>query len=291
MEFEKPIEYEKDVIAQLYEKNVIHESTFQLLTLAQEHRAYITGGFASRYANVVFAKTSISDLKWTTTTNISRERLEWKKFSTYHDIDLWFRTKKEQEEFVANVKRLYEFIDHKDSSAGFADEFYCYDHNDKNAQIVQAIRNICGEPHEVTSVFDIYNAACVIDRKNLYVPKNYQWLLDNDCIHVQNWNNLRGKNLTIHRLAKWLRGRNDIKNMTSSTVKYIEQNLLDLVNVCRTGPRIPKGDNVPSLSVTFEPIMKYLSQDTILLLASCYNSGESYNSTVSIFDLLKKKNT
>lgn len=252
-----------DIIGDLHDHKIINLCTHDVLKTAEKNSGFIAGGFATAYVtdyltvlknaqHPTVEKYRLLSYYTRSTGNICsfQDRMKagpgknklvnvFKEF-VISDIDVWFESREGEIEFRSSVKNGEQFhitVNGKRFKSGtlfgeytpmtYGIQYMSFDERGQSPNMIQIISRMIGGVSEITSSFDIYNAACAIKGTKLYIPVGFERLLKQGFLHLYQ----ESKNdpfVTLCRLKKWRNKQHFKKGYTPSTRKTIAR-LVDTV--------------------------------------------------------------
>ena|SRR3990167_2532553 len=277
----KKIEFDEPIIDILHRQRgprgscAINQATYTLLKECEKFGGFIAGGFASRVARAHLTKGDIrSDveaidyiMRYTVSQDLSKgfwgTRRKYAKFKV-GDIDVYFenlstsgRLIESTLQFTTNGNYIVD-----ETPAGFGVEMGCF--GSRDGQIVQLITKYAGTYEEVTSTFDIYNAACVIKENTLYIPEEWEWLAKNRYLHLRKWNGP----WVLQRMSKWCNKHGYNAGLTPETIRLLNDNITQMLD----DPEKTKTqyDAYRFIFKQIHPFMTFLRPEHLMQITSYY---------------------
>lgn len=242
------IDFEKSIIDELFDLQILNNTTYQLLKIVMKHHGYIAGGFASFLAQTIIANGGVKEWSERTIDGVGRliakkdlwlssgspvraMRSYLKNFKS--DIDVWFENDIDQQAFFDESKSYINIVDIIDGIEKYAIDYVCYDEN--NSQKIQVVKRL-GKPEEIFVDFDFYNAMCYITHNKIFVPDQFEWLCEQKLLHINHFEKSK-INLRLKRMKKWMQTHDFCHGLTPSSMEIIvkEDVLEEVIKYLPTG--------------------------------------------------------
>jgi len=199
-------------------------SVRNILSCAFQAGGYVAGGFATLVARsllknedndslVLSARNHLGSPQWVEGTNN-------RNFGC-GDIDVWFPDESSLKDFMQDPRVVHNTAaaqgGRHQTISGAATEIVIPGSRGGGGARIQVITKYLRPIEEQLSAFDIYNGAVAFTETSMVVPEHWDYLENNDMIHVSTW----ASPWTMNRLLKWCSRKRYYTQVSPATADHV----------------------------------------------------------------------
>lgn len=227
------VSFDQKIIDILFDVGVLNDSTHKLLTIVEQSKGYIAGGFALQvYQSLVYRNSLHQDVDYLRNeylqSNLTFEDVtQTDKTPSPGDIDVWFETEEDAVQFFTMCSlACFEpaVVYNKRTQGGFAVNYFCFLHDGSCGQKVQVITGLMGTCQTVCEKFDMLNTACALRNNNVIFHKDLNAIVANNNVVLNERSRFMSKygcvKMQLNRLVEW-GNRHKYNIVTEQTCKFV----------------------------------------------------------------------